>query len=68
MYRQAEGQMDAHGQPVSFKFLKFPLNFSLKGLQSSDEAFGASQSQGFDILVNSTTLEEYDYFEDVANP
>ena len=37
-------------------------------MQSSDENFGASQSQGFDILVNSTTLEEYDYFEDVLNP
>lgn len=36
--------------------------------QGSEEMFAASQSQGFDIMVNSTTLEEYDYYEDVINP
>lgn len=36
--------------------------------QFSEEMLGASQSQGFDIMVNSQTLEEYDYYEDVMNP
>jgi len=33
-------------------------------LTSSEDIIGASQSQGFDVSVDSLALEEYDYYED----
>jgi len=33
-------------------------------LTSSEDIIAASQSQGFDISVDSLALEEYDYYED----
>jgi len=32
-------------------------------MTSSEDIIGASQSQGFDVSVDSLALEEYDYFE-----
>ena len=31
---------------------------------SSEDVIGASQSQGFDVSVDSLALEDYDYIED----
>ena len=33
-------------------------------LTSNDDIIGQSQSQGFDVSVDSLALEEYDYYED----
>lgn len=32
-------------------------------MTSSEDIIGASQSQGFDVSVDSLALEDYDYFE-----
>jgi hypothetical protein len=37
-------------------------------LTSSEDIIGASQSQGFDVSVDSLALEEYDYFETADRP
>jgi len=37
-------------------------------LTSSEDIIGASQSQGFDVSVDSLALEEYDYFENAERP
>lgn len=34
-------------------------------LTSSEEMMAASQSQGFDMTVDSLALEEYDYMENI---
>ncbi|KRX03988.1 hypothetical protein PPERSA_12435 [Pseudocohnilembus persalinus] len=43
---------------------KSQLKNDSQALQNSD-VIGASQSQGFDMSVDSQALEQYDYFEDV---
>jgi len=35
-------------------------------MNSSEDIIGASQSQGFDVSVDSLALEDYDYFENAA--
>jgi hypothetical protein len=37
-------------------------------MASSEDILGASQSQGFDMSVDSMALEGYDYFEEVDKP
>lgn len=46
-----------------------PKNKDKKAMfTSSEDIIGASQSQGFDVSVDSLALEEYDYYEDAGRP
>jgi len=49
--------------PIDIEDEESKNNSGKKLGQSSEDIIGASQSQGFDVSVDSLALEDYDYVE-----